>query len=325
MFSAIFSTFAERDIPGLGATYKEPVTRKDGDAGMSNKPLKLSPKGRQLPEPPRKEMTKVQTLTKRPAASNWKNLLVKVGLLMGLAAVSIAYVAGLGEETAAVVAQKRELPIYSVERQDQSISISFDASWGADKTIALLDILDKYNVKTTFFLVGGWVDKYPDMVKEIFARGHEIGNHSDSHPHMSQQSEQQIRDELRIMSDKVETLTGVRPTLFRPPYGDYNNRVISVSRAEGYEAVQWSIDSLDWKDRGTEDIIRQCTRKVEAGDIVLFHNDSNDILNALPTVIQHYQGLGFDIIPVSQLLLEGDYTIDVQGKQHPVNEPTQDQ
>jgi polysaccharide deacetylase family sporulation protein PdaB len=224
-----------------------------------------------------------------------------------------------------VSASGRQLPIYSVERQDQSISISFDASWGADKTLALLDILDKYHVKTTFFLVGGWVDKYPDMVKEIFARGHEIGNHSDSHPHMSQQTEQQIKNELRIMSDKVETLTGVRPTLFRPPYGDYNNRVISVSRAEGYEAVQWSIDSLDWKDRGTEDIIRQCTRKVEAGDIVLFHNDSNDILNALPTVIQHYQGLGFDIIPVSQLLLEGAYTIDVQGKQHPVNEPTQDQ
>ena len=97
------------------------------------------------------------------------------------------------------------------------------------------------------------MDKYPDMVKEIFARGHEIGNHSDTHPHMSQLSESAIKDELRIMSDKVEKLTGVRPTLFRPPYGDYNNRVVEVSRAEGYECVQWSIDSLDWKDRGTED------------------------------------------------------------------------
>lgn len=294
---------------------------------MSNKPLKLNPKGRQLSPPPRKEPTKVQPLKKRASILHWKSLLVKVGLLMGLAAVSAAYVAGLNEESVTVVVQKRELPIYSVERQDKSISISFDASWGADKTIAILDLLDKYHVKTTFFLVGGWVDKYPEMVKEIFARGHEIGNHSNSHPHMSKQSQQQIRDELRIMSDKVETLTGVRPTLFRPPYGDYNDQVVSVSRAEGYEAVQWSIDSLDWKDRGTQDIIKQCTRKVEAGDIVLFHNDSNDIVNALPTVIEHYQGLGFDIIPVSQLLLEGEYTIDVQGKQHPVkqNEPTQDQ
>ena len=223
----------------------------------------------------------------------------------------------LGDNATAVVAGKRELPIYSVERDDKVLAISFDASWGADKTISILDILDEHDVKTTFFLVGGWVDKYPDMVKEIVARGHEIGNHSDTHPHMSQLSESAIKDELRIMSDKVEKLTGVRPTLFRPPYGDYNNRVVEVSRAEGYECVQWSIDSLDWKDRGTEDIIKQCTYRVDNGDIVLFHNDSNDIVNALPTVIKHYQGLGYTILPVSELLLDGEYTIDVQGKQHP--------
>ena len=195
-----------------------------------------------------------------------------------------------------------------------------------DKTIPILDILDQYGVKTTFFLVGGWVDKYPDMVKEIFARGHEIGNHSNTHPQMSKLGEEGIREELRMMSDKVEKLTGVRPTLFRPPYGDYNDRVIQVARAEGYEAVQWSIDSLDWKDRGTQDIIKRCTYKVENSDIVLFHNDSNDIVNALPTVIQHYQGLGFTIIPVGQIVLDGDYTIDVQGKQHPVQttQPTQE-
>ena len=240
--------------------------------------------------------------------------------------IGTAYTVGLNQPATTVVAQKRELPIYSVERDDKVVSISFDASWGADKTIPILDILDQYGVKTTFFLVGGWVDKYPDMVKEIFARGHEIGNHSNTHPQMSKLGEEGIRDELRMMSDKVEKLTGVRPTLFRPPYGDYNNRVVQVSRAEGYEAVQWSIDSLDWKDRGTQDIIKRCTYKVENGDIVLFHNDSNDIVNALPTVIQHYQGLGYTIVPVGQLILTGDYTIDVQGKQHPVQttQPTQE-
>ena len=108
-------------------------------------------------------------------------------------------------------AQKRELPVYSVERDDKVVSISFDASWGADKTIPILDILDQYGVKTTFFLVGGWVDKYPDMVKEIFARGHEIGNHSNTHPQMSKLGEEGIREELRMMSDKVEKLTGVVP------------------------------------------------------------------------------------------------------------------
>jgi polysaccharide deacetylase family sporulation protein PdaB len=231
--------------------------------------------------------------------------------------LSAMYIVGLNDPAAAVVARKRELPIYSVAREDKVLSISFDASWGADKTIPILDILDEYGVKTTFFLVGGWVDKYPEMLREIAARGHEIGNHSDTHPHMSQLSEAEICKELHNMAEKVEKLTGVRPTLFRPPYGDYNDRVVTVSRREGYECVQWSIDSLDWKDRGTADIIKQCTYRVENGDIVLFHNDSNDIVNALPTVIEHYQQLGYTIIPVSEILLEGEYTIDVQGRQHP--------
>lgn len=279
---------------------------------MSNRPIRLREKGREIREPVREEQP--PGTAAKPRRAFPIRQLVLAGCMLVLAA---AYILRLNEPAATVVAQKRELPIYSVARDDKVLSISFDASWGADKTISILDILDKYNVKTTFFLVGGWVDKYPEMLKEIVARGHEIGNHSDTHPHMSQQSEADIRKELHNMSDKVEKLTGVRPTLFRPPYGDYNNRVVTVSRAEGYECVQWSIDSLDWKDRGTADIIKQCTYRVQPGDIVLFHNDSNDIVNALPTVIEHYQQLGYTIIPVSQILLEGEYTIDVQGRQHP--------
>ena len=286
---------------------------------MSNKPLRVREKGALLQPPAAKParagpLARLKETLRRPRL---RRAATQAGLGLCLLGLCAAYTLSLGDNATAVVAKKRELPIYSVQRDDKVLSISFDASWGADKTLSILDILDEHNVKTTFFLVGGWVDKYPDMVKEIAARGHEIGNHSDTHPHMSQLSESDIKDELRIMSDKVEKLTGVRPTLFRPPYGDYNNRVIEVARAEGYECVQWSIDSLDWKDRGTEDIIKQCTYRVDNGDIVLFHNDSNDIVNALSTVIKHYQGLGYTIIPVSELLLEGEYTIDVQGKQHP--------
>ena len=244
-------------------------------------------------------------------------LLRQTALCCALALLTVCYAGPLQQDATTVLAVKRELPVYCVEREDNVITVSFDASWGGDQTLRILDLLDEYNAKATFFLVGIWVDKYPELVKEIAARGHEIGNHSDTHPHMSQQSEADIRKELHNMSDKVEKLTGVRPTLFRPPYGDYNDRVVTVSRQEGYECVQWSIDSLDWKDRGTADIIKQCTYRVENGDIVLFHNDSNDIVNALPTVIEHYQQLGYTIIPVSQILLEGEYTIDVQGRQHP--------
>ena len=188
------------------------------------------------------------------------------------------------------------------------VSISFDASWGADKTISILDILDEHGVKTTFFLVGGWVDKYPEMVEEIFARGHEIGNHSDTHPHMSQLSESAIKDELRIMSDKVEKLTGVRPTLFRPPYGDYNNRVVEVSRAEGYECVQWSIDSLDWKDYDAGTICKRVRDKLCPGSIVLFHNAALHTPEALPSVLEHMIREGYTVVPIGQLIYTENYT-----------------
>lgn len=292
--------------------------------------MRLKPKGllsgtpeKKPAPPPQKFLQKAASAVKRIFLGAGRALRSQaagqLALALCLATVSTLYTTGLRDETVTVLSHKRELPVYSVARQDKVISISFDAAWGGDQTIAILDILDEYEVKTTFFLVGIWVDKYPELVKEIFARGHEIGNHSASHPHMSQLSQEKIQEELRIMSDKVETLTGVRPTLFRPPYGDYNDRLVRESRAQGYEIVQWSVDSLDWKNRGAEDIIKQCTKSIENGDIVLFHNDSQYILNALPTVLNHYQDLGFSIIPVSQILLSGETTIDVQGKQHPIH------
>ncbi len=216
------------------------------------------------------------------------------------------------------MARKRELPIYSVDRKDKVLAISFDAAWGGSQTPAILDILDEYGVKTTFFLVGIWVEKYPNLVKEIVARGHEIGNHSTTHPEMSKLSEEKIQDELKVTSDRIEQLTGVRPTLFRPPFGDYNDKVVSVSRAEGYECVQWNVDSLDWKNRGVQDLVRQATKDNKPGDIVLFHNDSQFIVQALPAILRTYQDAGFTVIPVSEILLDGITEIDHTGRQKPV-------
>ncbi len=301
---------------------------------MSNKPMRLKPKGLLSGVPEVKQEKKARTGFLQKAAAAALRFFRGMGkalrsqtagqlaLCLALAAVSVMYAGGLKDESITVLSHKRQLPVYSVARNDKVVAISFDAAWGGDQTIPILNILDEYDVKTTFFLVGFWVDKYPELVKEIAARGHEIGNHSQSHPHMSQLNEAKIKDELRIMSDKVVRITGVRPTLFRPPYGDYNDRVVLTSRAEGYEVVQWSVDSLDWKNRGVNDIIKQCTASVQNGDIVLFHNDSQYILQALPTVIEYYQSKGYKIIPVSQILLGGETTIDVQGKQHPLPSPT---
>ena len=132
--------------------------------------------------------------------------------------------------------------------------------------------LDRYGVKTTFFLVGFWAEKHPDLVRELVARGHEIGNHSATHPHMASLTRAQIGEELRRCSDLVASITGTPTTLFRPPYGEYNDDVVRVSREMGYECVQWNVDSLDWKNLGKENMVRQCTKSVNPGDIVLFKN-----------------------------------------------------
>lgn len=260
-----------------------------------------------------------QTVKKRrPRGAGWLAAhavsLLSFALLL---TISTAYVGAL-PDTVSVVSGKRELPIYCVNRDDNKISISFDAAWGGDKTLGILDLLDEYNIKTTFFLVDIWTQKYPELVKEIVARGHEIGNHSTSHPQMSKLNETQIAKELNTQADNVQAVAGVRPVLFRPPYGDYNNRVITTARAQGFVPIQWSVDSLDWKNRGAQEIITRAT-KVKSGDIVLFHNDSQYILDALPAVLKYYAENGYSVVPISEILLTGETTIDIQGRQQPVS------
>lgn len=255
---------------------------------------------------------------RRPRGAGWMAAhavsLLSFALLL---TISAAYVGAL-PDTVSVVSGRRELPIYCVNRDDNVISISFDAAWGGDKTLGILDLLDEYNIKTTFFLVDIWTQKYPELVKEIAARGHEIGNHSTSHPQMSKLNETQIAKELNTQADNVLAIAGVRPVLFRPPYGDYNNRVITTARAQGFVPIQWSVDSLDWKNRGAQEIITRAT-KVKSGDIVLFHNDSQYILDALPAVLKYYAENGYSVVPISEILLTGETTIDIQGRQQPVS------
>lgn len=215
------------------------------------------------------------------------------------------------------VSAKRELPVYRVQRDDNKVSISFDAAWGTEYTTELLDILDKYNVKTTFFLVGYWVEKYPDEVREIVARGHEIGSHSDTHPHMSKLSVAQMKKELQDINIRVEAITGIAPTLFRPPYGDYNNTVVRTTRELGMECVQWSVDSLDWKDLTAQQILERCTKNTKSGDIILFHNNAKHVVEALPLVLEKLQGQGFEIVKISEILLSGETQIDHAGEQQP--------
>ena len=211
----------------------------------------------------------------------------------------------------------RELPIYNVQTDEPKISISFDAAWGNDDTSKILEVLKKHQVHATFFMTGGWVESYPDDVKAILVDGHDLGNHSENHKNMSQLSEEEIQSELMTVHNKVKELTGYDMFLFRPPYGDYDNEVIQTVKGCNYYPIQWSIDSLDWKDYGVDDIItRVCDNKqLTGGAIILCHNGAKYTADALDTLLTQLEEKGFQFVPISELIYRENYHLDVTGKQ----------
>lgn len=213
----------------------------------------------------------------------------------------------------------RELPIYCVQTDKPQIAISFDAAWGNEDTRRILEILKKNDVKATFFMTGGWVESYPDDVRAIYADGHDLGNHSQNHKNMSQLSDEECKQELLSVHEKVKELTGYEMFLFRPPYGDYDNHVITNARSIGYYSIQWDVDSLDWKDYGTTSIINTVTRHKHLGNgsIILCHNGAKYTAEALDSLIQELKAQGYTFVPLSELIYRDHYHLDQEGRQIP--------
>lgn len=214
--------------------------------------------------------------------------------------------------------EERKLPVYSVETQEKKIAISFDCAWGVEYTDQLLETMQKHGVKCTFFAVEFWVEKYPEYAKKIVDAGHELGTHSKTHPYMSKLSQAQIQEELTSSSEAIERATGVKPTLFRPPYGDYNNLVISSSLALGLFPIQWDVDSLDWKNLSTTEISLRVINGTREGSIILCHNNGLHTAEALPMIFSTLQNRGYEFVPIGELIYKENYTIDHTGRQHGV-------
>ncbi len=214
-------------------------------------------------------------------------------------------------------AGKKELPIYCVDRADNKVGLSFDAAWGNEDTGDILNILKENDVRVTFFMTGGWVEKYPDDVKAIAAAGHDLGNHSENHKQMSQLSKDQCVDELMRPHEKVKALTGLDMKLFRPPYGDYNNTLIEATRENGYYCIQWDVDSLDWKDYGAESIVNTVVnhKHLGNGSIILCHNGAKFTKDALNDMIGGLKAGGYEIVPISELIHTGEFYMDHEGRQ----------
>lgn len=213
----------------------------------------------------------------------------------------------------------KKLPIYCVDTSDKKIALSFDAAWGNEDTKKIMDILDKHKVHVTFFMTGGWVESYPDDVKMIAGHGHDLGNHSQNHKQMSKLSLEECKQEIQSVHDKVKEITGKEMILFRPPYGDYNDTLITATEECGYHAIQWDVDSLDWKDYGIDSIIKTvCEHKhLGNGSIILCHNGAKYTADALDTLITTLQEKGYEFVSISQLIYPDSTEIDTEGRQHP--------
>lgn len=249
-----------------------------------------------------------------------KKSVLLITLILGALILSRQHVVSVFSQVAATEESKRKIPIYSVKTEENKVALSFDAAWGADDTDSLLATLEKHNVKATFFLVGDWVRKYPEEVKRIAAAGHDIGNHSDKHPHMASMTKEQIKEDITKAHQSTKELLGIDMNLFRPPFGEYNNTVMEALKELGYYIIQWDVDSLDWKEYGRENLIDTVLnhKNLDKGSIVLMHNNAKYTESALESIIVGLKEQGYELVPISELIIKDNYKTDHTGKQYSI-------
>ncbi len=238
--------------------------------------------------------------------------IIALALLIG----SLAAVGATGAYAVAAGKTTRKLPIYCVDTPDKKVAMSFDASWGADKTLSILETLERYDVKANFFAVGFWAEKYPETLKKLSDSGRmEIGTHSNTHPHMTKLSKNQMELELDASMKIIEEVTGKKPDLFRAPFGDYNDTLIETATEKGLYTIQWDVDTLDWKELKSGEIAARVLKKAQNGSIILMHNDGEHTVEALPLIIEGLKNKGYSFVTIGELIYRDNYSIDHTGKQ----------
>ncbi len=249
----------------------------------------------------------VYTMTKKQI------LRIISAVLFGLLVAAIIIFAVFNAVTAS--ADERKLPIYCVDRGDNKIALTFDCAWGNSNTDELLSILKNANAKATFFVTGEFCDKYPEDVKKFHDAGHSVQNHSDAHPHVNGMNINSLIEDTRECSRKIKMITGEEPVLYRSPYGEYDDNVITTVEGMGLKVIQWSVDSIDWEDPDPYTIYERITSKTESGSILLFHNDLENTTEALPEILTELLQCGFEFAAVEDMIYYEDYYIDNTGKQ----------
>ncbi len=242
-------------------------------------------------------------------------VLAAILMIVSTVALCIKRAGSTTEMMGAGTSSSRSLPIYSVETAEKKIAISFDCAWGVDYTDKLLSVMEANDVRCTFFAVQFWVERYPEYVEKIVFAGHEMGTHSRTHSYMSKLTVAQIKDELHTSSAAIEALTGKKVTLFRPPYGDYDNELIDTCAEMELYPIQWDVDSLDWKNLSATEIALRVINGVKPGSIILCHNNGLHTAEALPMIFSTLKNRGYTFVPISELIYTKNYYVDHNGRQ----------
>ena len=209
----------------------------------------------------------------------------------------------------------KKIPIYNVQTNEKKIAFTINCAWTNDDIDQILEVLENNNVKLTFFIVGDWIDRYPESVKKIYEKGHEIGCHSDTHPHVSRLSKEKNLEEIQKCVEKIEKITGNRTNLYRAPYGEYNNTVINTAEENGYYTIQWNIDTLDYNGKTGTEMWSRIKDKLDNGSIILSHNGTKHTAESLDMLIKNIKNEGYEITKVSELIYKDNYYINQNGTQ----------
>src|SRR5437667_1745240 len=216
-----------------------------------------------------------------------------------------------GKESPTQSSEKREPPVAtedsitfsSVHVDEPYIALTFDDGPSATLTPKLLDLLAAHHIKATFFVIGENVAEHPEIVERAAREGHEIGNHSWSHPNFGKMSEESVRSQLRRTDDAIKNATGKRPTLMRPPYGSITDREKHWIHDEfGYQIILWDVDPYDWRRPGPAVVRNRILKETQPGSIVLSHDIHPGTIEAMPSTFDALEAKGFKFVTVSELI-----------------------
>lgn len=225
-------------------------------------------------------------------------------------------VASIGNiKTITTSAPTRLLPIYNVQTEEKKIAFTMNCAWNADDIDSILETLKNNDVHITFFMVGNWVDKYPEAVNKINDAGHEIGSHSNTHPHVNNLSANKNLEEINLSVNKIEKITGKKTDIYRAPYGEYNDTVIQTAQENGYYTIQWNLDTLDYEGLTGDQMWNRIKNKLANGSIILSHNGTEHTADSLDMLIKNIKAQGFKVTTVSDLIYRDNYTINNDGTQ----------